>query len=337
MPTFFRVLSSALVCLSAARALSAADIDPYLPNDTEAVVTINVRQILDAPIVKKEALDALKKALEERGGALKHLKDLDLDPKKDIDSLVLANSGGDPDRSLLIVHGRFEVAKFEAKAEEIAKAQPDLWNVTTIPDGAGGQYKVLKSAKWIDFSGVRPALKNKPAYIALLDKRVLVAAPVKDLIIDALDKAQGRKKTALKSTELKGLLEKANGKQSIWIAVLPSVVGKLLSLDEDSSINDTLTKIEAISGGITIEDEVKLELAFAVKDAEVARALNTEINEGINLLLTVVALMSRENKPWESALDVLKTMKATTKGNAIILKGAVTPEMIEKAMKKPAK
>src|SRR5262249_18256872 len=211
----------------------AADIDPYLPDDTEAVVTINVRQILDAPFVKKEALDNLKKSLEERGGALKHLKDLDLDLHKDIDRLVLANTGGDPDRSLLIVHGRFEVAKFEAKAAEIAKAQPDMWSVTTIPDGAGGQYKVLKSAKWYDFSGVRPALKNKPAYIALLDKRVLVASPEKDLVIDALDKGRGRKKTALKSKELKGLLEKANGKQRLGIAMLPSGVGKIVAPEDE--------------------------------------------------------------------------------------------------------
>src|SRR6266851_5895681 len=243
-----------LLCTALASALlpapiHAADIDPYLPNDTEAVLTINVRQILDAPFIKKDAFAEFRKSLDERSGALKHLKDLDLDPQKDFDSIVLANSNGDPDRSLLIVHGRFEVAKFEAKANEIAKAQPDQWTVTTIPDGAGGQYKVLKSAKWFDFSGVRPALKNKPAYIALLDKRVLVAAPEKDLIIDALDKAQGRKKTALKSKELGQLLEKANGKQSIWIAMLPSALGKILPLDDDSGFRDELAKIEAISGG----------------------------------------------------------------------------------------
>jgi hypothetical protein len=315
----------------------AADIDPYLPNDTEAVVTINVRQILDAPLVKKEASDALKKTMDENGGVLKHLKELDLDPSKDIDRIVLANSAGDPDRSLVIVHGRFEVAKFEAKAEELAKAQPNLWSLTNVPDGAGGQYKVFKSAKGLDFSSVRPGLKNKPAYIALLDKRVLVAAQEKDLVIDALDKAKGRKKTALKSKELARLLEKANGKQSVWVAVLPSVVGKLLPVDDDSSFKENLDKIEAISGGFTVEDELRLELALAVKDPEVARELSSEINDGINFLLTFVALTSRENKQLESALDALKTMKATTRGNAIILKGSVTAEMIEKAMKKPAK
>ena len=315
----------------------AADVDPYLPNDTEAVLTINVRQILDAPFIKKEALADLRKKLEEGGNGLKHLKDLDLDPEKDIDSIVLTNSNGDPDRSLLIVHGRFEVNKFEAKAADIAKAHPDHWSITTIPDGTGGQYKVLKSSRWFDFSGVKPTLKQKPAYVALLDKRVLVASPEKDLIIDALDKAKGRKKTELKKKELGQLLEKANGKQSVWIAVLPSALGKVLPLDDDSSVRDELAKIEAISGGFTIEDDVKLEIALAVKDGDVARELTTEINEGLNIALTLVALASHEKKELEPALDALKSLKATAKGNTIILKGAVTAEMIEKSLKKPAK
>src|SRR5262249_37116329 len=169
--TSLRYLFASLVCLGVSCLTNAGEIDPYLPNDTEAVVTINVRQILDAPLVKREALDALQKAMAERGGPLKHLKDLDLDPRRDIDSIVLATAGGDPDRSLLIVHGRFEVAKFEAKAEELAKAEPRTWSVTNVPDGAIGQYKVLQSTKWVDFSGTRPALKDKPAYVALVDKR----------------------------------------------------------------------------------------------------------------------------------------------------------------------
>jgi hypothetical protein len=312
----------------------AADVDPYLPNDTEAVLTINVRQILDAPFIKKEALADLRKKLEEGGSGLKHLKDLDLDPEKDLDSIVLTNSNGDPDRSLLIVHGRFEVNKFEAKAAEIAKAHPDHWSITTIPDGTGGQYRVLKSSRWFDFSGVKPALKQKPAYVALLDKRVLVASPEKDLIIDALDKAKGRKKTELKHKELGQLLEKSNGKQSIWIAVLPTSLGKILPLDDD---NSDLAKIDAISGGFTIEDDVKLEIALAVKDGDAARELTTKLNELLNIGLTLAAFASHEKKELEPALDALKSLKATAKGNTIILKGAVTAEMIEKSLKKPTK
>ena len=135
----------------------------------------------------------------------------------------------------------------------------------------------------------------------------------------------------------KAKLEKANAKQSVWIAVLPRVLGKVLPVDDDSSIKDELARIEAISGGVTVDDDVKLELALAVKDAEVAREISTEINEGLNIVLTLVAVASRENRELAPALDALKTIKASAKGNAIILKGAVTAEMIEKAMRPTTK
>jgi hypothetical protein len=330
---FFAAFALGFIALPA----RAGDVDLYLPEDTEAVLTINVRQILDAPFIKKDAFAELRKALEDRGGALKHLKDLDLDPQKDIDSIVITNSNGDPDRSLLIVHGRFEVAKFEAKAAEMAKEHPDQWSITTIPDGAGGQYKVLKSARWYDFSGIKPALKKKPAYIALLDKRVLVATPEKDMMIDALDKAKGRKKAALKSKELARLLEKANGKQSVSLAILPSALIKLLPSDYDGLARDGLEKTEAISGGFTLDDDVKLEVAAAVKDGDVARELSTEINELLNIGLTLVALASHEKKELEPLLDAIKSIKATAKGNAIILRGSMTMDMIERSLKKKGK
>jgi hypothetical protein len=327
-----RVLPLSAILVVLAGTASAADVDPYLPNDAEAVLTVNVRQILDAPLIKKHALESVQKLLES--GGLKDLQDLDLDLQKDIDRVVLANSGSEADRLLLIAHGRFEVAKFEAKAAELAKAQPKLWKITTVPDGAGGQYKVLESSRWFDLSGRRPGVKEKPSYVALLDKRVLVVSPAKDLVIDALDKSRGRKQTALKNKELNGLLEKADHKQSVWIAALPRVFAKALPGDDDSSIKDELEKVDAITGGITIDEDLKLEIGLAVKDADTARELTTEINDGINIMLTLVAVMAREKKELEPALDALKTIKATAKDNAIILKGAISAEMIDKALKK---
>src|SRR5438128_1012730 len=47
----------AAVCLAWLAPARAAEVDKLLPNDTEILVTINVRQILDSPLVKKYALD----------------------------------------------------------------------------------------------------------------------------------------------------------------------------------------------------------------------------------------------------------------------------------------
>src|SRR5262249_9410592 len=156
-PLMPRIAVLSAILLSVAGVASAADVDPYLPDDAEAVLTVNVRQILDSPLIKKHALESVQKLLES--SSLKDLKDLDLDLQKDIDRLVFANSGSEADRLLFIAHGRYEVAKFEAKALALANAQPKQWKITLVPDGAGGQYKILESSRWFDLTGKRPGVK----------------------------------------------------------------------------------------------------------------------------------------------------------------------------------
>jgi hypothetical protein len=41
----------------------AADLDKLLPDDTDSIMSVNVRQILDSAIVKKYALDNVKESM----------------------------------------------------------------------------------------------------------------------------------------------------------------------------------------------------------------------------------------------------------------------------------
>src|SRR4051794_3125270 len=79
----------------------AGDIDRYLPDDSEVVITVNVKGLLDAPVVKNNLLPQLKAFLEDeevRG----ILKDLNFDPLKDLHKVIVAGPGGnDADRSLV--------------------------------------------------------------------------------------------------------------------------------------------------------------------------------------------------------------------------------------------
>ena len=66
----------------------AAEVDPYLPDDTEVLVTVNVRQVLDSPLVKKSTLEKLREALKDIDMAEDVLKDLGFDPFKDLDRVT---------------------------------------------------------------------------------------------------------------------------------------------------------------------------------------------------------------------------------------------------------
>src|SRR5206468_1258592 len=111
-------LGLALAAGLAAAPARAAEADKYLPSDTEAVVGINVRQLLDAPLVKKYALEQIKDALKKNAEVTTALQAMNLDPFKDVNSVVIAVSDKVAQgQGLAIVHGNFDVSKITSTLE----------------------------------------------------------------------------------------------------------------------------------------------------------------------------------------------------------------------------
>jgi hypothetical protein len=311
----------------------AAELDPYLPNDSEGMLFVNVKQLLDSPVFQKFAKDTIKEALKDNDKVQKLLKDLEFDPMKDLDRLIVTGSAGDGERGLMILRGRFDRAKFEAKAEEAAKEKGAILKIHKVPNGAGGQYTLYEVTKTPGLAGPKIALQNKPGYMALLDKDVIVFSSAKDMVIDALDKSAGRKKTEVKSADFKRIVEKSSGKQGVWVAALPTLIRKLVPGADDDAIKEYLDKVDGISGGITVEDDVKIEFAVAAKNPKDAKELSDTVSEAVNQMVGVVSLLAGQQKQLVPVIDILKTVRASDKDKIVIIKAMITTEVIEKAQK----
>src|SRR2546426_202195 len=87
----------AVVLLALAIPVPAAEVDKFLPDETEFVSVTNVKNFLDAPLIKKNALDKLKELLKGSDEATKVLESLGFDPFKDLTNVVSAGSGTGPD------------------------------------------------------------------------------------------------------------------------------------------------------------------------------------------------------------------------------------------------
>src|SRR5262245_42798589 len=119
------VITAALVVLPAPA--RAAEFEKYLPNDTDTVLTVNVRQGIESALGKKyrePAAKLLKDATEVR----EVLNDLGFDPFKDIQRVTMAlgesafQAAVQPGQvstgaglGCVIVQGKFDLAKFNAK------------------------------------------------------------------------------------------------------------------------------------------------------------------------------------------------------------------------------
>ncbi|HEY1861666.1 MAG TPA: hypothetical protein VGG61_15000, partial [Gemmataceae bacterium] len=180
------VLGAALAVLAfaAPAPTRAGDLETLLPNDTEAVMLINFKQLLAAPLLTKDgAVDILKDALKKNDDAQKIMTELGIDPLKDIESLISAQSGTDAEKGLMILKGNFDVAKFRAKAEAVAKENKDHLKIQKVTfDGA--DYTVYEVSKLDELIQLPPELAPlagdtkdaKTAFVGV-DKTALLMSP----------------------------------------------------------------------------------------------------------------------------------------------------------------
>ena len=82
-----------LAAIALALPARSAEVDRFLPDKTEAVLTINVKQMLHGGLVKKYGLEALQQGLKDCGEIQTILHGMGIDPFQDIDRLVVAAAG----------------------------------------------------------------------------------------------------------------------------------------------------------------------------------------------------------------------------------------------------
>src|ERR1051326_5572524 len=180
---------SALFLAASAQAADLEKVAKLLPDETETVMSVNLRQILDSAVVKKYGLEKLKDALDSQGDIKEYLKDMGMDPFKDIDQIIVGSAGSsDADKGLVIISGRFNQEKVEAKAKEIAKDKSDFIKVDKI-----GTHTVFEVS-----------VPNAPQsmYACVISKNMILAASSKATLEDALKKNAGKKTHKLKNKQI---------------------------------------------------------------------------------------------------------------------------------------
>ncbi len=313
-------LGTCLAVLLSAPAVRSAEIDRHLPDDTEVVLTLNVRQLLDSPLVKKHGVKALKDFIDSNDEVKTVLQDLGYDPLRDLDRISAASpGGGENDKGLMIIHGKFDRAKFNAKGEEVVKSYGDILKIHKIADAQGGQVPLYE---------VAPSELPFPIFVALASDKTLLISPGKDYVVDAV-KRQG--KPALKSKEFQALLEKMDPRQSFSVAALGSALTKG---ELPERVKEVLQKLDAIGGGLTISEDINLELVGNAKTEQAAKDITQTLNDGLTQGLGLLSLLATQNKALAPAVEIAKTIKCLARDKTVIIKGALPAEVIEKWSKK---
>jgi hypothetical protein len=310
----------ALATLPAARAADSK----LLPDDTELVFSINVRQILDSELVKanKEAMDQAKLALENEAGdnaAMKYLKSTGFDIFRDLHSITVAGNGG-KEPTVFIIRGTFDPAKLAATAEQAAKENPGTIKITK-----SGERNVYEFA----------ANSASKAFASVVDGKMLVVTASESGLTDALERLAGNKKTTLKK-EFAVLLDTVNDQQSVNFVATGAALAKLAQNEQvpnGQAAAMALQNIDGLSGALTVTKEVQFQIGINARDEAGAKKM---AQDGTGMLLGAQFLMAQQAKKDDKLaplIDIVKTLRITTQGSNVLLRGNVSFDVVEKLMK----
>ncbi len=307
----------ALAALWAAPALAEAPkLDPLVPADAEIVVSFNVRQMLDSPLIKKHALKEMKDALQKNEHANQALKSVGLDPFKDVNSVVITGTGGSAaNKVLVVVRGNFDPDKIHTTILAEDKKNP-------------GKVKVLKEG---DTRLYEIHAEGKPSYAAFADKGTLVVSPSKEYALEAVKNAG--KKAAKPNKELAQALTKVRDNDTLWLAVVITDEMKK-ALEKIPQTANIAPKLESVTGSVNLTADLTANVLIHTTDPKAAAELRKQINQ-VKPLLAVVAQSNEEVGPLVG--ELLNNLKISADKTDVDISLKVTEETIEKATKKEEK
>ena len=285
-----------------------------LPADTQALIRLNFRAMIDSPLAKKMGIEKASEIIKSvPGGEI--LTEMGFDPLKDIDSItVAAPGGGDMEKGLIIVAGKFKADKLVAKVNEEAKNNKD-------------KVKIHKAGDKTIFEIIIPE-QQVPMFMMIASNNTILASTQKEY----LEKALANSGSKLANKDFSALVEKLDPDLAISMVAVSSAFPSKSLPEQAKAIMDG---IESIGGGIGIDKDVTLKINVFTKDEDSSKKLKETMDQGMAQALGFLGLMAAQQKELTPVLEFVKSMKTSSKAKMMSLEGKLPGKMIEDAILGP--
>lgn len=320
MPRISRPGLAAVAALAfAAAPTPAADPDKLLPADADTVLSVNVRQLLGSEVVKQYALGQLRDALAGQD-AQKLLKDLGLDPFKDIDRVTVGGSGTDAAdmKFLAVVRGKFDPAKLTAAAQKQAKDDPDHFQA--VKDTGGKVFKYTPDS-------------GSPVYATVVDDGAVVLGSDPKLVAGAA--AAGNAPAAV-SPAVTALVKKMDDQAAVWaVAVVKDKLGSLPipgGLGNNPAVKKQLSNINALSLVVRATEDVTMDVTVGMRDAETAAETGKSVAEGLQTLKGLLPFLTNGQPQLKPLIKEAQSLTSKVADKDIVISGKLTGAAIGKLL-----
>jgi hypothetical protein len=330
VPLHVRLLGSiaaAVIALASPGPVSA--FEKYLPEKTEIVMGINVRQVIESPPIKKYGptlmakywfnflvmtnRDGFQKLIEDNPGVFQSSKAKGSEQLAAMAEYVSAFfiagplDGRDEDM-VAIVEGKFDADKAKEFIRLIGSTRFLGLSMKTEKVGGRELYEVV------------PPRGGKGVFVALADSRHLLFAESKEWLLAALDAAAGDAKPKLRANLL-ALLGKVDRTQSVWMVGAP--------------VQDF--QLEEMTAGIRIDTDIRTEFNVVAKSPDEAQTIAQETKLALlqlSELLKELAVVSRELAPLAT---VPGEAKVAQNGKVVQFESVIAAPVVENVLEAATK
>ena len=235
----------------------AGALDEYVPAGASAVIDLNMKQIGAAPVVQKHIKGALGHLVQRAEGTHPWAAQVGIDPLKDLEWLRVFFVGTDTANPLWVGKGRFDPARFQVGPGKLQPRVVDRFRVFEAPDPA--KHGTTTVAHAGDY---------------------LLACDAQAHVLDALNHAADGKKSEPADDALRDLLKAVDKKQSVWLAVSLTKLGRVPPLHSGAAetlLRPVFNSAQAAQGGFTFGDDLQAQFAMKARDEAATGSLEQSL------------------------------------------------------------
>jgi hypothetical protein len=308
-------LGLALAAVVAVGPARGADPDPLLPPDADIVLSVNIKQALGSDIVKQYALEKIKEGLKGND-AQKFLRELGLDPLKDLDRVIVGGSGKDETdaKFLVIVHGTFDPEKLYKAAE--AQTRKDADHFALVKDGKEVMFKYTPD-------------NGNPLYGTVVDDKTIVLSGDKKGISTAL--ATPAKSKADLGREMNALVKGMDDKATLWVAGLANGrldKVKLKGPGAAPGLQSQLGNLQSASLTLRVEKDVNLNVTIGMKDNDSAEEAGKTVGELLQTVKGALPFLAANEPKLKPLVEPVKSLKSEVKERTVVITGKLPGTVI---------
>lgn len=277
----------------------------YVPEDSQAVLAVNLRQLREAPAGRQQLAPVVQQLIRRSGGRVHWIDLLGINALDDLDTLRISFAPATGEEPLWLLRGPLDRSRLQIGPDKLQETNLDRFRV------------------WV--------------YSDRRENRTTLIAPVGDMLVvsesrvrlrTALEQASNPQPILLHNRTLDELLTKVDRQQTVWLAAAFKGLGPVTEIEDywlKLLLRPLLAHAESAYGGIRCAEDLSVELHFRAATEEEAGQLEMSLQSICDIIREGASLLVRQ-KELLPLLRLLGTAQIHREGTMILLRCRLTAD-----------